>query len=268
MKWGYCLSLSVTGLLLSPVPEAIAFDHQHSQWTILLNQYVHWINPYETRVDYAGFQGDNAALDAYLQVLSAVEPAAFEAWSEAQQLAFLINAYNAFTVKLILSEYPDLDSIKDIGGLFRNPWKIEFFSLLGEERHLDWIEHEKIRVDYPEPRIHVAVNCAAIGCPALIDEAYTAESLDSILERNMERFLADTSRNRVSPEADELELSKIFDWFEEDFQQGWRGWHSVADMAAQYAASLTNDPSVQQRIREQTLEIRYLDYDWSLNAFE
>ena len=254
------------GSLLSAT--AVAFDHQHEQWTLLLSRHVAWVTPYNSRVDYRGFQQDEAELDAYLQALSAVPPREFAGWKEAEQLAFLINAYNAFTVKLILGEYPDLDSIKDIGNLFQSPWKIEFFRLLGEDRHLDWIEHEKIRTNYQEPRIHVAINCAAVSCPALLDEAYTGASLDRRLEKNMEIFLSDRSRNRYSPASDELELSRIFDWFEEDFQQGWRGWSSVTDMAADYSQFLADDPTIQQRIRDQAVGVDYLAYDWGLNNLD
>jgi len=245
---------------------AVAFDHQHGQWDVLLSQHVEWVTPHNTRVDYQAFLQDEARLDAYLEELSAVAMEEFAGWAEAEQLAFLINAYNAFTVKLILTEYPELDSIKDLGSLFQSPWKIEFFQLLGENRHLDWIEHEKIRVDYQEPRIHVAINCAAIGCPALLDEAYTGGNLETRLEKNMEIFLSDQSRNRFNKATDELELSKIFDWFEEDFQQRWRGWNSVAAMAADYSTFLADDPAAQQRIREKAVAIDHLSYDWSLNS--
>ena len=123
--------------------------------------------------------------------MSAVPPAEFERWSREQQMAFLVNAYNAFTVELILTRWPDLKSIKDLGSLLQSPWKKKFFVLLGEERHLDWIEHEQLRPRYQDPRVHAAVNCASIGCPALRPEAFVAPRLDAQFDDGMQRFMSD-----------------------------------------------------------------------------
>lgn len=112
-------------------------------------------------------------------------------------MAFLINAYNAYTVEWILTRYPNLKSIKDLGSFLQSPWQKKFFSLLGEERHLDWIEHEQLPPLYSDPRVHAAVNCASIGRPALRNEAFTATRLEAQLEDGMQRFLADRTRNRV-----------------------------------------------------------------------
>ena len=140
-------------------------------------------------------------------------------------MAFLINAYNAFTVEKILTRYPDIKSIRDFGKVFGNPWKDKFFTLLGQECTLDGIEHEMLRKHgaYDEPRVHFAVNCASIGCPMLREEAYVAERLDAQLEEQAERFLSDRTRNRYSAQTGALEVSKIFDWFKEDWTSGYRG---------------------------------------------
>jgi Protein of unknown function, DUF547 len=131
-------------------------------------------------------------------VLSAAKQAQFEAWTRNQRMAFLINAYNAFTVEKILTRYPDIGSIWDFGKIFGNPFK--FFSLFGQPFTLDRIEHGMPRKPgaYDDPRVHFAVNCASVGCPMLREEAYVAERLDAQLEQQTRRFLSDRSRNRVS----------------------------------------------------------------------
>lgn len=241
------------------------FDHGYAAWDALVKKHVRWLpDNKQSRVDYAGFQGDRPALKKVLDSLSAVPMAEFDAWPAAQRMAFLINAYNAFTVELILTKYPDLKSIKDLGPFLSTPWKIEFFSLLGRKHHLDWVEHEQLRPLYADPRVHGAVNCASIGCPALRDEAFTAAKLESQLEDGMLRFMGDRTRNRVRAGA--LEVSSIFKWFREDFEKGHKGFKKLEDVFAKYAAPLTDDPAEQARLRSGTMVPSHLDYDWSLNA--
>jgi hypothetical protein len=240
------------------------FDHSYAAWNGLLRHHVRWLpDGKQSQVDYRGFANDRVALKQVLDALSGVSQSSFDGWSKPQQMAFLINAYNAFTVELILTRYPDLKSIKDLGSLLQTPWKKKFFTLLGEQRHLDWVEHEQLRPRYQEPRIHAAVNCASIGCPALRDEAFTAERLESQLEDGMRRFMADRTRNRA--QGDRVEVSMIFRWFREDFEQGHRGWRRVEDVTAQYADLLTDDPAVREKLRRRELRVAHLDYDWSLN---
>jgi len=178
-------------------------------------------------------------------------------------MAFLINAYNAFTVELILTGYPKLKSIKELGSLISSPWKKSFFKLLGEPRTLDWIEHEQLRPKYQDPRIHTAIVCASIGCPALRPEAFTPDRLESQLEDGMRRFLGDRTRNRSS--AGKLEVSSIFKWFREDFEQGHQGFNRLEDVFARYAMQLSADAAVQDQLRARRLTPVFLDYDWSLN---
>jgi hypothetical protein len=245
-----------------------AFDQQHIIWDRLLQKHVIWIaNGTASQVDYTGFQQDRQSLNRYLESLSALSRSEFEQWNRQQRLAFLINAYNAFTIERILSKYPELKSIKDLGSLFKSPWKQKFFTLFGEQRHLDYIEHELIRAPgvYDEPRIHIALVCASIGCPALRDEAYTADQLDAQLEDGMRRFFSDRSRNRYNPDSGKLEVSKIFDWYTDDFSAGHAGFNSLQSVFARYADLLTNDPQNRRYIRNGEVEIFYLDYDWALN---
>ena len=240
------------------------FDHSHAAWNALLKKHVRWLSDgKQSRAHYKGFAADRAALKAVLDAMSAVPKASFEGWSRPQQMAFLINAYNAFTVELILTKYPDLKSIKELGSFVQSAWKKKFFTLLGEDRHLDWIEHEQLRPRYNEPRIHAAVNCASIGCPALRDEAFTADKLDAQLEDGMRRFMADRTRNRV--QGNQVAVSQIFKWFKEDFEQGHGGFKQVEDVFAAYAELLSDQPAERAALKAKTLRVGFLDYDWSLN---
>lgn len=257
------VKLLLTAILLLP-GFAAAFDHSHAQWDVLVKKQVAWLpGGHASQVDYAGFQGDRQVLKSYLDRLSAVTRSEYERWSKPEQLAFLLNAYNAFTVELILTEYPKLNSIRDLGSLISSPWKKHFFSLLGEPRSLDEIEHGMIRAAgvFDDPRIHMAVNCASIGCPALRNEAYVAARLEAQLEDATVRFLSDRSRNRYNPQRDRLEVSKIFDWYGKDFaaRAG-----SVQKWLAQYADHLA-DPGARPRIRAAEVRLEFLEYDWALN---
>ena len=247
---------------------AQAFDPAHTAWTALLRKHVRLLRGGQaSQVAYAGFMADRAALQAYLASLSAVPAATFRAWPRAERQAFLINAYNAFTVELILTRYPDLKSIKDLGSVFSSPWKPKWVPLLGAQVSLDDIEHEMLRKrgDYDDPRVHFGVNCASIGCPALREEAFVAARLDAQLDEQALRFMSDRTRNRYNPRRGRLELSKIFDWFGEDFRLGHRGVASLAAFAARYADQLADAPADRERIRAGTVDIAFADYDWALN---
>jgi Protein of unknown function, DUF547 len=240
------------------------FDHSYAAWDALLKKHVKWLpDNKQSRANYKGFAADRAELKKVLESLSAVSMVQFNAFSRDQQQAFLINAYNAFTVEVILTKYPDLKSIKELGSFNRGPWKNEFFTLLGEKRHLDWIEHEQLRPKYAEPRVHAAVNCASIGCPALFPEAFTAPKLDAMLEDGMRRFLGDRTRNKY--EGGKLQVSNIFKWFKEDFEKGHKGFAKLEDVFAKYADLLTTDETARNQIKAKTVSISHLDYDWSLN---
>lgn len=257
------LAVTVLGLVFSH-PARAQFAHDHAAWDALVKRHVKWLpDNKQSRVDYAAFQRDRPALKQVLDSYSAVDRKTFDSWTKPQRMAFLINAYNAFTVELILTKYPDLKSIKDLGSLFQSPWKKDFFNLLGEKHNLDWIEHEQLRPNHAEPRVHAAVNCASIGCPALRDEAFVAPRLEAQLEDGMTRFLGDRTRNRVRD--GKLEVSMIFKWFHEDFEQGHLGLRKVEDVFARYAKVLSDDPAVQAKLRAGAPPIGYLEYDWSLN---
>jgi hypothetical protein len=239
-------------------------DHTYAQWNSLVQKHVKWLpGKKASQVDYAQFAKDRESLKGVLKEWSAVTQEEYNAFSREQKMAFLINAYNGYTVELILTKYPKLKSIKDLGSFLKSPWKNEFFTLLGKPRHLDWIEHEQLRPVFKDSRVHAAVNCASVGCPALLDEAFTAAKLNSQLETGFKRFLSDKTRNRV--QKDELQVSSIFKWFKEDFEGGSGGFQNVKDVFAKYAKELSDDPAVQQQLVSKSLEVTYLDYDWSLN---
>lgn len=250
------------------------FDHTHAAWTALLHKHVR-VAPdgVSSRVDYKGFAADRAQLRAYLQSLSAVGADEYARWSKPQQYAFLANAYNAFTVEKILTRYPNLKSIRDFGLVFGNPWKDRFFTLLGKAQHLDGIEHETMRAPgvFDDPRVHVAVNCASIGCPMLGGQAFTADRLDAQLENLMRRFVSDRTRNRYNAQTKTLELSQLFDWYVDDFKKGatsflgYAGFTSLADVGARYADLLADAEPDRAALRARSVPIRFVDYDWSLN---
>jgi hypothetical protein len=275
---GRALVSSVTAVaaLRAARAQAPGFDHSHAAFTSLLRKHVRIVRGGQTtQVAYAGFLAnggaDRAALKAYLDSLSAVTPTAFAGWPRAERQAFLINAYNAFTLELILTRYPDLKSIKDLGSVFSSPWKPKWVPLLGGKVSLDDIEHAMLRKrgDYDDPRVHFAVNCASIGCPALREEAFVAARLDAQMDEQTLRFMSDRSRNRFNAQRGRLELSKIFDWYGDDFRLGHRGIASLPAFAARYAEQLADAPAdvsnLRERVRSGQLDIAFTDYDWALN---
>lgn len=259
----------ITLLMLLFCQSLAQAQFDHSRWDALLRDHVvSSAGGQQTAVDYKAFNAERSQLQAYLEQLAEIDKTTFESWSHSEQLAFLINTYNAWTVELILRHWPDIDSIREIGFLPGAAWRQKIVSLFGEQISLDAVEHDMIRGwgRYNEPRIHFAVNCAAIGCPALRAEAYTGEKLTQQLDSNTALFLADHSRNYI--EGGTLYLSQIFDWYEEDFEQGWQGFDSVLGFVRQYGNSIANDASQESRLLTNELRIRYLDYDWGLNKLD
>jgi Protein of unknown function, DUF547 len=261
-------------IFLIGVSLIFALGHAHAQvdpatakWDGLLKSHVVTLRKGQaTQVNYAAFAGQRAVLKDYLDFTGAVTRASFDAWPKADQLAFLINVYNARTVELILTAYPKLASIKDLGSVFQSPWKKKGAPLLGEPRSLDDIEHGLIRGSgrYNDPRIHFAVNCASIGCPALKAEAFVGKQLEAQLEEAAAAFLSDRTRNRL--EQNTLKVSSIFKWYREDFEKGWRNARSLEQFLALYATPLGLDADATARLRAGTIKLEFLDYDWRLNG--
>lgn len=248
------------------LPKAGAANFNHSRWNTLLDAHVtNTDDGHASVVDYSAMAKNRSALQSYLNALSDVSRATFDSWTKDVQLAFLINAYNAWTVEFILSKWPQIESIKELGSFFKSPWKKTFIPLLGKTRSLDDIEHNLIRGSgaYEDPRIHFAVNCASVGCPALRTEAYTGAQLDQQLSEQTQRFLSDRSRNRVN--GDTLELSSIFKWYREDFEKGWLGYQSLSEFLFAHADALNIDAAMGEKLAKKQVDIDFLPYDWALN---
>lgn len=221
----------------------------HRIWDELLQKHV----DEQGLVDYKGFMADITRLNEYLDLLSKHHPNE-KNWSPEQRLAYWINAYNAFTIKLILDHYP-VESIKDIGSTIsipfvNSPWDIKFIVIEGEEYDLNNIEHGIIRKRFTEPRIHFALVCAAVSCPKLRNEAYTAEKLQAQLEDQAESFFNNPKKNNITP--DRGQVSKILSWYGGDFEI--RG-QSKIDYINRYS---------KVKLKENA-RIDYMDYDWALN---
>lgn len=252
-------------LLLVPVSaSAQAFDH--GGWDALLKRNVVVVRGgVASAVRYDGMARDRAALKAYLAGASKVSRATFDGWAKPEQLAFLINVYNAATVELILTAYPNVKSIKDLGTFLQGPWAKPFVSLFGKQISLDEIEHGMIRKSgrYNDPRIHFAVNCASIGCPALARSAYRGATIDAQLDAATKGFLSDRTRNR--PNGNGVAVSNIFNWYRGDFEKGWRGAKTLPAFFALYADSLGLSPAAAASAKSGQLDISFLAYDWQLN---
>ena len=202
-------------------------------------------------VNYSAIKSHPKDLYEYLKQTALVTKKEFDKWSKNEQLAFLINLYNAQTLDLIANNYP-VKSIKDIASDSNGPWELPIVSLFGERITLNALEHEVIRKNYPDARVHFTLVCAAIGCPVLINTPYEAEILDSQLDKQTKVFLSDKDKNSIDTSGKVLRLSTIFDWFKEDFiaQSG-----SVITFVNPY---FNNQATAE-------FEIEYTNYDWSLN---
>ncbi|MFN8544517.1 MAG: DUF547 domain-containing protein [Candidatus Binatia bacterium] len=232
-----------------------ALDDQHAAWTAILRRFVH-----DGQVDYAGLAHHGQShLAQYLQGLASVCRDDYTRWTRDQQLAFWINAYNAYTVRLVLDHYP-LSSIRTIGILPGAAFRTTFISmrLMDRTLSLNDIEHEILRKEFTEPRIHFAIVCASQSCPALRSEAYRAVNLDRQLDDQVRLFIRDPSKNRFDAAARVVYLSSIFTWFHEDFERAAR---TLVDYVARYA-----DEPTAVGLREPGVRVEFLDYDWSLNG--
>jgi len=221
------------------------FDPSHSAWTTWLRQFT---KDDGATVDYRRARADQNAFRAYLASLSSISPRVYSGWPAPRKLAFLLNAYNAFAVRLVVDNYP-LRSIRDLSSPLRSVWKKPFFQLFGESETLDGIEEGMLRKQFKDPRIHFAIGCYSRGGPALGAEAWREERIEAQLEAAAKRFFADSAKNRF--EGDKLVVSPLLDWFEADFQ-GKYG--SVGKFLARYFGP-----------KAETSKIAFSDFDWSLN---
>ncbi|MBT8490892.1 MAG: DUF547 domain-containing protein [Deltaproteobacteria bacterium] len=203
-------------------------------------------------VDYQGFKNEEDKLDQYLKILENTNSTAL---SHDEQFAFYINAYNAWTIKLILSDYPGIKSIKDLGNVFRSPWKKKICRIDGGIITLDDIEHKILRPRFRDPRVHFAIVCASKSCPPLISEPYRGRVLNQQLDISARAFINNPERNRL--EGNMLYVSSIFKWFAEDFND------DIIGFFRKYVPDEVKSKLDRNRDR---IEIKYLSYDWSLNG--
>ncbi|TYB79140.1 DUF547 domain-containing protein [Bizionia myxarmorum] len=229
--------ISILIVLIGLSMNAFAQKIEHSDWTNFLQKHV----SKEGAVDYKSIKVNAAELNKYLNQFSEISPK--DSWSKNETLAYWINAYNAFTVKLIIDNYP-LKSIKDI----KNPWDQEFIPINGKRLSLNHIEHDILR-NMKEPRIHFSIVCASASCPKLQNKAFTSEKLEQQLTAATKEFLADVSKNKVQKE--NIDISKIFKWFSKDFKET----GSIIDFLNTYSEIKIS----------QNAKTSYMDYSWELN---
>jgi Protein of unknown function, DUF547 len=192
------------GVIVVVNARAAECDQSHALLDQVLKNYVK-----DARVNYAALKSHPQELNRYLGQVAAVSESEFKGWTTKQQIAFLINAYNAYTIRLILDHYP-VKGIKDIGSFLSGPWDQPVVHLFGQTLTLNTVEHKMLRQDYSEPRIHFALVCAAKGCPTLRGEAYVATRLDEQLDDQAKQFLANAQKNRVDIGEHTYYLSPIF----------------------------------------------------------
>lgn len=234
MKKYALVMMFITGTIFA-TPTVKNVDH--TPWNTLLNNHV----SDKGNVNYKAFKKDEKALTSYLTTLSQNHPD--KTWSRNATLAYWINAYNAFTVQLILDNFP-VKSIKDI----KDPWDKQFINIGSKKYSLGDIEHKILR-KMNEPRIHFAINCASFSCPNLLNEAFTDTQLEAQLKFVTKSFLSDTTKNTFT--TDKIEISKIFDWFAEDFKT--KG--SLIDFINQNGGLKISSKA----------KIKYKEYNWNLN---
>jgi hypothetical protein len=221
----------------------------HDLFTQLLRKHV----TIDGKVDYNGFKKDSVSLNKYLDLLSTTPPNE-KTWTKNDQMAYWINVYNAFTIKLITQYYP-IASVKDIGSSIQipfvnTPWDIKFIKIGSERLDLNNVEHGILRKKFDDPRIHMALVCASKSCPILLNEAYEGQKLDAQLDKQTKAFLSDPNRNKISPA--KAQISMIFKWYGMDFN---KNGGSVKSFINKYSAAKIKDD----------VSLEFLEYDWQLN---
>lgn len=236
----YCLMLPGISSGTQPVDNTI--------WAELLKKHVT-----ENQVDYDGFKQDEGELDQYLAILSSTDPTTL---SRNHQFAFYINAYNAFTIKLVLTRYPGINSIKEISSFFSNPWSKKFIPLNGFTVNLDHIEHDILRPRFKDARVHFAINCAARSCPPLLNVPYEGRTLETQLEERTKQFINTPANTFLK--GDTLFVSRIFKWFADDFSG------SPLGFIRQHARRGLKE-ELEKAAKNGDITLQYLHYDWTLN---
>lgn len=215
---------------------------QTETYDALLKKYVNEAG----NVNYKGLKTEEGKLDAYLTYLANTNPS--KSWSAAKVKAFWSNAYNAYTLKLILENYP-LKSIMKVRKKGKDAWNIPFAKVGGKTYTLNYIEHEILRKNYKDPKIHVAVNCASGSCPQLANFAFTEANYEAETEKLMKKFINDPKRNELTEK--KVKISKLFSWYKGDFTRD----SKLIEFINKYS-----DIKINKKVK-----VRFLEYDWSLN---
>ncbi|MGB2691305.1 MAG: DUF547 domain-containing protein [Thermodesulfobacteriota bacterium] len=283
------LGIVLTALIIQPSQNSITimsygleevkpnnFDHSYSSYNMLLNQYVE-----DAKVNYEGFISQRAEFAAFLRTLGSVDENDFQTWTEEQKLAFWVNAYNAFTIKAIIDHYP-IERSFSLVGIFYAPsnsilqikgvWTKLQFRAVGKMVTLEEIEHEILRKEFNEPRIHMAINCASISCPDLSSEAYTPDKLEEQLAQASVRFVNNPQKGvSVNQDNRKVKFSKIFKWFGEDFIKNYGNTslynnYSLKENAIlSFSTEYIESEKIKQYLMNNKLKLGYLGYDWHLN---
>jgi hypothetical protein len=267
IQTGIIFVIMMVAFLVFVGPSAAAegvFDPNHTLYDGVLKGFVK-----EGLVNYAGLKENPESLNQYLADLSQVKEQEFKSWNELQQIAYLVNLYNAATLKLIVNNYP-VKSIKDIGSFFKGPWGQPVVRLFGKTITLNTLEHKIIRVDYDESRVHLALVCAAMGCPPLRGEAYTSKKLNAQLDDQAKVFLKNPIKFRIDRQDSTIYLSPIFKWYGEDFVDKFTpearldGLNKTERAVLNFCSWYLSDAD-QKYLAAGGYSVRYLDYNWSLN---
>jgi len=233
------ITISIFLLVIVSVASVGEPKFDHSPWNKLLQKHV----SSQGNVNYDDFTRNVAALDLYLSSLSVTKPGSD--WPRNEVIAYWINAYNAFTVKLMLNNYP-LKSIMNVSG--GKAWDLKFIEIKGEKYSLNNIEHDILRKKYADPRIHFAVNCASVSCPKLSNTAFFADGLNEKLENAAKEFINNSLKNMIC--ASNAEVSSLFFWYKDDFTKN----GSLADYLNRYSTTkLAAD------------KISFKEYNWNIN---
>ncbi len=257
-------------LTLPTLAVAADFDQTHGLFGQILKTHVQ-----DGLVDYAALKADRGRLDTYVAALGAVSQESFASWGRDDRFAFWINAYNAFTLKVIIDNYPiegswfslyPRNSIRQISGV----WDKIKFTAVGRKITLNDIEHQVLRKEFKDPRLHGAINCASASCPELRNEPYLADRLNEQLDDAARRFARDTFRNRVDVESKTLHASEIFKWFYKDFLSAYAPDGSFAGLSGKEAAAGSfmarfADEGSASAIKAGGFDVEWLSYDWELN---
>jgi hypothetical protein len=244
-----------------PIQTASAAPLSYESYGKILQTYVNA----QGLVDYPGLQANPQPLKDVVAQLGAVAPSTYATWGDPDKIAFLINAYNAITLESIINQKPLKNSIKDIFGV----WNFAKHTVAGNTKTLDDIEHNTLRKNFNEPRIHAALVCAAISCPPLRREPYIGAKLNEQLESQVRQWLSNERGLKIDRAQNQVSISSIFKWFGEDWQKSYSTADKFAGKPTERAVlnfiSRYVSPEDQAYLAQGGYKLKYLNYDWSLN---